>query len=370
MKYRKFGKTGEEVSVLGFGCMRFRTLSDGTTVDEDEAVRLVRAGIDGGINYVDTAWPYHNGESERILGKALQDGYRAKTHIATKSPVWFIKEPKDFDYYLDEQLKRLDTDHVDFYLFHALSEKLWENVKKLDLLSRMEAARDAGKIRHIGFSFHDTHDVFLSILDGFDWEFCQIQMNYVDIEHQAGMEGLEEVGRRGMGLVIMEPLLGGQLAALKSGPKGQMSNKKEEVEWGFDFLWNHPEVSTALSGMNTMGQLESNLLYASRAEPGMLSPEDKDMLLRVRQAFKEMTIAACTSCEYCLPCPAGIEIPLVLRSLNQSATLDVKQAKAFYDRMVVNGATSCLHCGSCEKKCPQHLTISDHMSNVAEMFKR
>ena len=373
MQYRKFGKTDFEVSALGFGCMRLPMIKGSTKktdVDEAEAIRMIRKAIDDGVNYLDTAWPYHDGASEAVLGKALKDGYRERVKIATKCPTWLVNSAEDFDSILDKQLKRLDIDKIDFYLLHNLYDTVWEDcVLKYDLLSRMEAAKAAGKIDYFGFSFHDEYDVFIDIINGYNWDFCQIQMNYNDIDYQATMKGLEEAGRRGMGVVIMEPLLGGKLTRLPEAAAKMMSDKKSPVEWGLDFLWNRPEVSVVLSGMSTMQHVEDNLLYAGRSSTGMLSQDDVDMLMRVRAAYKNLIIAPCTGCEYCLPCPAGILIPQLLEAYNRTATLGMSDAVDYYnERKGDVGADACLQCKQCEGECPQHILISDMMEKMAKIF--
>lgn len=372
MQYRKFGKTGLEVSALGFGCMRLPLKAGGATkadVDEQEAIRIIRAGIDGGVTYLDSAWPYHGGQSEVIIGKALKDGYREKVRLATKCPTWLMNSPEDFDKYLDIQMKRLDVGHIDFYLLHNLYDTEWsDRVLKHGLLKKMEEARAAGKIGYIGFSFHDNYDVFMEILNGYDWDFCQIQMNYIDIDYQATIKGLEEVGRRGMGLVVMEPLLGGKLTRLPEVPAKLLSKEKTPAEWGLDFMWNRPEVSVVLSGMSDMQQVQENIASADRSSVGMLSKDDIAMLMKVRAAYQNLIIAPCTVCEYCLPCPAGIAIPQLLEALNRTVTLGEEEAQAYYDQNADVGAEACLHCKKCEGECPQHIAISDLMNRMAGIF--
>ena len=236
MQYRPFGKTGESVSVLGFGAMRFET--ENGIIKEKEAVSLLRAAIDGGVNYVDTAYFYLEGQSEALVGRALRDGYREKVHLATKSPVFALESAEDFDRILNEQLERLETRTIDFYLLHSLSLKTYEEkVLGYGLLDKMEKARADGKIRHIGFSFHDSHEAFLKILNGYDgWDFCQLQLNYIDVENQAGLRGLEEAAAKGLGVIVMEPLLGGKLANPAPGVRAVLPSSRTPVEWALDFL--------------------------------------------------------------------------------------------------------------------------------------
>lgn len=311
----------EKVSALGFGCMRLPT-TDGDpnsgAFDETEAIRMIRHGINNGINYIDTAYYYHSGQSESLVGKALKDGYRGKTYLATKSPVFSLKKESDFERILEEQLARLQTDDIDFYLLHALNLDTWNNVVlKYDLLSKMEQAKAEGKIRHIGFSFHDSYEAFQTIVDGYGhWDFCQIQLNYIDITHQAGIKGLEYAASKGLGVVVMEPLLGGKLAAPTKTVAAELSPEKSPVEWALDFLWNRPEVSLLLSGMHTFQQVEDNLTYASRSSVGMLSEENLSMLARAKKVYDTMALVSCTKCSYCMPCPFGLDIPKIFEAYN------------------------------------------------------
>ena len=287
MKYRKFGSTGVEGSALGFGCMRL-PINEDKTINEEQAIAMIRHAIDSGVNYVDTAYPYHQGTSELVVGKALKDGYREKTYLADKLPVWLLEKEEDFDKYLDEQLEKLGTDHIDFYLLHALSrERFEEKVKKLNLTKKMEEAKAAGKIRYLGFSFHDSLDVFKEIVDYYPWDFCQIQYNYINLNYQAGTEGLKYAAGKGMGVVIMEPLLGGKLANLAEHVAEVVPDKKSQVEYALDFLWDKQEVSLLLSGMSAPEQVEQNLEYASRSEIGMVTEEDRQVYAKAKEIFED-----------------------------------------------------------------------------------
>lgn len=372
MNYRTFGKTGEKVSALGFGAMRLPVVENNgkTRIDEPEAIRIIRYAIDQGVNYIDTAYPYHNGESEALVGKALQDGYREKTFLATKSPVWQIQSAKDFDNILEEQLKKLQTDHIDFYLLHALDGQRFDNtVLKYDLLSKLQKAKESGKIRYMGFSFHDNNEAFHKIVDGWNlWDFCQIQMNYIDINHQAKLEGLEYAASKGLAVIIMEPLLGGKLANLPDNVRKELSSEKSQVEWALDFLWNRPEVSLLLSGMSSFEQTKQNITYASKANIDMLSEKELEMFARAKQIFDTMALVSCTKCRYCLPCPAGLDIPGIFEAYNTTVSKGKKQAQTLYETFSVR-ADACKSCHKCEKVCPQHIGISKTMKEISEKLK-
>ena len=375
MNYRKFGNTGVEISALGFGTMRLPT-TDGVplsaNIDEKEAIRLIRHAIDSGVNYVDTAYPYHGRTSETPVGKALADGYREKVYLATKSPVVLIEAEGDFDRILDEQLQKLNTDHVDFYLLHALDKKKWETVKKFNLLDKMKKARDAGKIRFMGFSFHDDLELFKTIVDSFDqWDFCQIQFNYINTDYQAGLEGLHYAAGKGLGVVIMEPLLGGALAAPSDALKNALSPKKSPVEWALDYLWNQPEVSLLLSGMGEMQQVEDNLTYASRSSVGMLSEKEVAMLAHAKEVYDSSILVPCTRCSYCMPCPFGLNIPAIYQAYNATSQSTMERAKTLYATATPEvSAIDCRKCRRCENVCPQHIPSSELMPKIAEVFGR
>lgn len=369
MRYRKFGNTGETVSALGFGCMRFPTIKENGQehIDQEEAIRMIRHAVDNGVTYLDTAYPYHGGESETLVGKALQDGYREKVLLATKSPMWSIKKPEDFDRILNEQLGKLQTDHIDFYLLHALDADHWENVVlKFDLLSRLKKAKEDGKVRHIGFSFHDQYPVFQRIVDGFDgWEFCQIQLNYIDLEYQAGIRGLEYAASKGLGVIVMEPLLGGKLANPPQPVADALPKSKPPVEWALDFIWNRPEVSLLLSGMSTMEQVEDNIVYAGNSAVDMLSGDEVKMMGEVRQTYLSMNLVPCTKCAYCMPCPFGLDIPGVYHIYNMTASAGMEKAKEAYARLE-GKADLCAKCKKCESVCPQHIESSVLMPKIAQ----
>lgn len=373
MQYRAFGNTGLSVSALGFGTMRLPTVDDkamGANLDETESIRLIRHAIDKGVNYIDTAYRYHDGNSELLVAKALADGYREKVYLANKSPIWLLETPEDFDRILDEQLEKCATDHFDFYLLHAINANTFaEKVKGLRLVDRMQKAKDAGKISHIGFSFHDQLPVFQEILEYTDaWEFCQIQLNYVDTDYQAGVEGLRMAAERGMGVIAMEPLLGGKLANPTGTMAERISQDRPPVQWALDWLWNQPEVSLLLSGMGDMEQVEQNLAYAEQSRVGCLNEAELAMLEDVHQAYLEETRIPCTRCSYCMPCPQGLDIPELFAAYNSvvGSTKPVAQRK--YAAIEVK-ASQCVKCGACEALCPQQLPISEHMKMLADFFE-
>ena len=369
MQYRKFGKMDVEVSALGFGTMRLPVNEDGS-IREEEAIRMIRDAIDHGVNYVDTAYPYHNRMSEVLTGKALQDGYREKVYLATKLPMWAMNSEEDFDRILNEQLEKLQTDHIDFYLFHALNRERYEKqVVGMNLLAKAEAAKAAGKIRHIGFSFHDDFAAFKEIVDGYDWEFCQIQYNYINTNYQAGTEGLRYAAEKGLGVVIMEPLLGGKLANPPQPVQDVLPKDRTPVEWAFDFLWNQPEVSLLLSGMSTHQQAEDNWQYAEKAAVGMLTDADVEMLKQAKAAYDSLALVPCTNCKYCMPCPFGLWIPKLFEIYNEVPYISAEHAAKSYAGQEVK-ADACRKCHRCEQYCPQNIKISERMTEIAEFFAR
>lgn len=369
MQYRTFGSTGIQVSALGFGCMRLPLLEDKVTVDEKEAVSIIRHAIDEGVNYIDTAYPYHNGTSELIVKKALEDGYREKVYVADKSPMWKLEKESDFDDILEEQLQKLGTDHIDFYLLHALNrERFEEKVVKFHLLDHMKAAREAGKIRHLGFSFHGDLQTFKDIIDYTDqWDFCQIQYNYINLDYQAGDEGLHYAADRGLAVVVMEPLLGGRLANLSDHVAEAFSKDKTAVEHAFDFLWNQKEVSLLLSGMGTRQQVEDNLVYAGRSSIGMLTQKELTAYGKAKEIYDRMSMVDCTGCAYCMPCPFGLDIPELFKTYNLYGLRGKEEAKAAYDKFQVR-SDACRSCHKCEKVCPQSIGVSQVMKKIAQLF--
>ncbi|MCE5299323.1 MAG: aldo/keto reductase [Spirochaetia bacterium] len=375
MQYRAFGKDGWKISALGFGAMRLPMMPDGRRVDEKEAIRIMRYGIDKGINYIDTAYFYHDGLSETIVGKMLKDGYRNKVRVATKSPVGLIKKPEDFDRILDEQLMRLDIDAIDNYLFHGIGDGGLSDIKKHDLFAKAEAAKAAGKIRHIGFSFHDKADAFIRVIDSYDkWEFCQIQYNYMDENNQAGTAGLKYAASKGLPVIVMEPLLGGKLARPPEDIKKMFSGyiiQRTPAEWGLQWVWNHPEVSVILSGMSKFEQVEENIKSANRSGANRLSGGELELISRAGEAFAKRQVIPCTKCEYCMPCPQGVAIPRNFELYNEGVIYgDPGGSRYAYKTWIKpeNMASACISCKICEEKCPQKIDISSWMTKVAAVL--
>lgn len=374
MQYRRFGTLDYAPSALGFGAMRLPVI-DGAhdRIDREAARELLKRAVDGGVNYVDTAYNYHGGTSEEWLGWALQGGLRERVKVATKLPSWKVERADDFDRYLGEQLERLGTG-IDFYLLHSLDEETWrEHVLAHDVLASAERALGDGRIGHFGFSFHDRYEAFELILGGSDlWSFCQIQYNFMDEEYQAGRRGLQLAAERGLAVVVMEPLRGGQLArptpaaeeAWAAGLAELRSAGRRPsdapVEWALRWLWDQPEVSLVLSGMSTLEQVEQNLRFADRAEVGGMTAEEQRVIAGVREAYRASTPIPCTGCRYCLPCPNGVAIPDILALYNDAvAYADVAGARMRYTWIDEGSrAGACTACGECEDRCPQHIAIA------------
>jgi len=365
MEKRTFGKTDLTPSILGFGMMRLKKKEDGT-IDEEWSIKTLRNAIDQGLTYVDTAYIY--GDSERVTGLCLQDGYRQKVTLATKLPPHLCTCEGDFERLLDEQLQRLQTDHIDAFLLHALSRNSWENfVLKYNLLECAERARKAGKIRYLGFSFHDNLETFQEILNGHDrWDFCQIQLNYMDTHYQAGLEGLELAHQKGLAVVIMEPLRGGYLANIPEEIAKQLP--KSPVESALDYLWNMKQVNVVLSGMSETEQVEQNLTYANSAYAGMLTDEERKAIEAVGDKIRASLSIPCTGCDYCNVCPKGIGIPEIFSIYNQFQ-LDGghRKAKTAYCALGDKNAEYCISCGLCAERCPQQIPIPQ---KLAEIHKR
>ncbi|MDF2881509.1 MAG: putative aldo/keto reductase [Clostridiaceae bacterium] len=377
MKYRKFGKTDFITSALGFGCMRLPVINgDHGKIDEENSIKLIRYGIDNGINYIDTAYPYHNGMSEILVGKALKDGYREKVKLATKMPVWLMEKYEDFDKYFNEQLEKLDTEYVDLYLLHALNKERIDKVVSLGVLEFLNEKVRQGKIKYVGFSFHDKLDVFKEIVDLYPWDFCQIQYNMLDENYQAGMKGLKYAASKGLAVVIMEPLRGGLLA--KTPSKEIMDvfkdgdENKSPAAWALSWILNQPEVSVILSGMNDINQIKENIDTANTVEANSLCDKELNTMENVKSMFKKKMKVGCTACEYCMPCTVGINIPKNFSLYNFSSMYDDLESYSNQYNSLDSKlkASACIECGKCEKACPQHLPIRSLLKEVNKALGR
>ncbi|MGL4209852.1 MAG: aldo/keto reductase [Candidatus Adiutrix sp.] len=384
MKKQKFGQTGLEVASLGFGCMRLPLdkPNDLTSINYSLSRQMLHKAIDNGVNYVDTAYPYHSkarhlpGESELFLAEALKGGYREQVHLATKLPTWLVESRRDMDKFLDEQLKRLNSPYVDFYLAHNLNYACWGKMKNLGVIGFMNEAIKDGRIKYAGFSFHDRYELFEEIMLSYDWALAQIQHNYLDIDYQAGERGLKLAVGRGAAVLIMEPLRGGFL--INHMPQ-ELCEYLHAIEptwslarWGLAWLWSKPESLVVLSGMSAMEHVVDNLDSAENHED--LSPRHLAALDKVRAFFKANIKVDCTSCGYCLPCPSGVSISKNFEFYNDYYLVDSDEVrtrtKYYYSAQMAQDewATHCTGCGQCQERCPQHIPISTVMPEIAKIF--
>ncbi len=383
MRYRKLGKTNVDVSLLGFGAMRLPMKGnpgglagfDPTVpIEEVEATRMVEHAIEQGVNYFDTAYGYHGGQSETFVGKALRD-HRKKVMIATKLPCWNIQSADDFEKLITEQLQKLCTDYLDVYLIHGLDAKMWAKVKDMGILEFMERQRSSGRIRFAGFSFHDDVKSFKNIIDAFDWDVCQIQYNFYDENHQAGKEGLQYAASKGIGVVVMEPLRGGKIVE-KIPPDIQKlwdsdADKKSPVDFAMRWVYSHKEVSTVLTGSSTLAQLADHTNLLKKPTADSLSAKDLAIIDKVRNAYRKMLKVDCTGCGYCMPCPNGVDIPRNFQLYNDNFLFAGAEFNAlFYNKMMNpdQRASGCFECLICVEKCPQKINIPEELKKVHALF--
>ncbi len=378
MQYRKFGKLDWKVSALGFGAMRLPVIDNNQAkIDEPLAIKMIRYAADNGVNYIDSGYMYHMGQSEVLVGKAIKDGYREKMKVVTKLPVNFMQKPDDIDRILNEQLQRLGIDKIDFYLLHGLSKIGWDKVREWNVLNWAEKQMAQGKIGRLGFSFHDTFDVFKEIVDGYDnWVLAQVLYNYMDENEQAGRKGVEYAASKGLAVVVMEPLRGGKLA--KDPPPDPVAKviknakpKRRGVEWALHWVWNQPEISMLLSGMSTMEQVVDNVKIADSSKPGIYKAADLEVIKKIKEAYKSLSPIPCSGCRYCMPCPNKVEIPRVFQIYNDAVMYDdIMGGKFMY-----NGpfgitqdqrADQCTECEECLEKCPQKINIPDWLKKAHE----
>ena len=374
MHYRTVPKTGEKLSALGFGAMRLPTKR--LKIDEERAIQQIRYAIDNGVNYVDTAVPYHSGESEKLVGKALQDGYREKVNIATKLTPFMVEKREDMDKILDIQLRKLKTDHIDYYLLHGLDANSWKKMQNLGVLEFLDRVKARGEIRNAGFSFHGDRRTFKEIIDSYDWEFCQIQYNFLDENTQAGTEGLQYAASKNLAVMIMEPLMGGMLADNLPKEVVQIydtaNEKRTAAEWGLLWVWNHPEVTVVLSGMNSEHHIRDNIETCNNALPGSMTSGELAVIDKVVGVYQKLIQVQCTGCSYCMPCPFGVNIPGCFQSYNQFSMVPKNRlmTRGFYGMQLMGGMSSpadaslCTNCGKCVQVCPQHIAIPDELKKV------
>ncbi len=365
MEYIDLGQTGLKVSRFGLGCMRLPQ-------EEEESIKIVRHAVDHGINYLDTAYMYKN--NEVLVGKALRDNYREKVVLATKSPIWHIEKHEDFERLLDEELMRLGTDYIDVYLLHNLNPKHWETVQRHDGLTFLDKMVKKGKIRHKGFSIHNTFPAFKEILDSFDWEMAQIQMNILDENQQVTIDSLPYAAAKGVPLVIMEPLRGGSI--LTDPPREVLDLidsfpvKRSLAEWCFRWLYNRPEISVILSGVKSIEQLQDNLAIFENSASGVMSAEEQELIKAIQKIFESQKAIPCTDCKYCLPCPQGVNIPKVFNMFNRNQMTKPHNVQkiAYRCEMIFNKSSGdhCAACGQCEEKCPQKLPIMELLKTAHE----
>ena len=381
MLYRKMPKNGDKLSIIGFGAMRLPTKQDGS-IDEEKATQMIHYAIDNGVNYIDTAWPYHMGESEPFLGRVLAEGYREKVKLATKMPQWMVKNLDDMDSFLNKQLERLNTDHIDYYLLHSLVGSSWKTIRDLGVNDFLDRAKADGRIINAGFSYHGNGEDFKDVVDGYDWDLCQIQYNFLDEDIQAGRKGLEYAASHDLGVVIMEPLRGGNLTA--PVPCEIMDIWKEAdimrspAEWALRWVWNHPDVTVVLSGMTEPYHVEENLKSAEEGLADSLTAKELKLIDRVADKYRELMTINCTGCRYCMPCPQVVDIPACFETYNNLYMFGGK------DRLMImyaaklggilrgaerNLASQCVQCGQCLNACPQHLPIPQLLERVVEEFE-
>ena len=374
MKYRSIPRSKDKLSALGFGCMRFPTDADGK-IDEEQSFAMLHEAFQAGVNYFDTAWGYHNGESEPFLGRFLHQIDRRQVFVATKLPCWLVKTREDMDEYLTNQLDRLQTDYIDYYLLHALNKKSWNQMLDLGVLDFLTQAKANGKIRHIGFSFHDDYATFSRIIRAFDWDFTQFMLNYLDTTYQAGLRGLKLAASRKVGIISMEPLRGGKLA--HSLPQDvedfwqKSGSSLSPLERALTWVWNIPECTVLLSGMSDLDQVRQNLRLANNARVNTLSPKDLRVYSKVRKAYLSRIPYLCSECRYCMPCPFGVNIPGVLGFYSEALMFGEghRNHKEYFAFIKEDSrADRCTKCGACAPKCPHHIDIPHWMGNIADFY--
>ncbi len=369
MEKRKLEKLGIETSLLGFGCMRFPVTAEGK-IDEPEAEKMLDKAIAAGVNYIDTAYPYHNGESEPFVGRVLKKYDRENLYLATKLPPWEVKSLEDAKRVFSKQLERLQTDYIDFYLLHAMNRGSWNEMLKLGVVEYCEQLQKEGKIRYLGFSFHDSYEAFEEIINYRDWDFCQIQLNYMDVDEQAGMKGYKLAEEKQVPLVIMEPIKGGTLAAFSEDLTAKLNAvtpNASTASFALRWVGSLPNVKVILSGMSTMEQVDDNLSTFTEFKP--LCEKEYETIAEVVDTLKSRVQNGCTGCRYCMPCPAGVNIPGNFKVWNTYHTYqNYNVVKWSWENELgeAKQAKNCIQCGKCEQACPQKLNIREDLKKVQE----
>lgn len=375
MQYRN-DRNGKPISILGYGCMRFT--KNGNAIDIDKAEKEVMEAINGGVNYLDTAYIYPG--SEAAVGEILSRNHcRDQVSIATKLPQYLIKSEAALDKYFKEQLSRLKTDRIDYYLMHMLTDiAAWEKLVKLGITEWIAKKKETGEIINIGFSFHGNTEMFIQILEAYDWDFCQIQYNYLDEHSQAGKKGLLAAAAKGIPVIIMEPLRGGKLVDLLPDKAKQIIDeypkKRTPAEWAFRWLWNQPEVTCVLSGMNSIEMVQENVAHASKAQAGEFTEEDFELIEKIKQEINANIKVGCTGCGYCMPCPKGVDIPTAFRCYNHMYTENKSSGRMEYLQITalqknMSDIKHCVECGKCESHCPQHIAIRQKLKEAGKALQ-
>ncbi|MBF4693862.1 aldo/keto reductase [Fusibacter ferrireducens] len=372
MQYREVQSTGDQVSILGYGGMRFPVVAG--KIDEEKATEFLKKAIEAGVNYIDTAYFYHGGQSEIFLGKFLSSGYREQVKIATKMPPWSVQRASDLSKIFEDQRRKLKVDCIDYYLLHALNRETWTKFNSMNALTFLKTLKSERKIDHVGFSFHGDRTLFKEIIDAYPWDFCQIQYNLLDDLNQAGKAGLEYAASKGIAVFVMEPLRGGSL--VKNLPEKVLEayrafdDTRSPAEWALRWIWNHPGVTMVLSGMTEQQHLQDNLLYAERSGIQIMSREELRIISDVKAVYHKLQKIPCTGCQYCMPCPFGVDIPRCFDLYNSVFLLNQKKMKGFYWLQLggANGAPSyaslCKNCGKCLEHCPQSIQIPQRLIEV------
>ncbi|OON97056.1 MAG: hypothetical protein ATN31_08780 [Candidatus Epulonipiscioides saccharophilum] len=373
MQYRQLIPGGDNLSIIGYGCMRFP--SKNGRIDEVLTNEQLLFAYGKGINYFDTAYPYHGGKSEVILGEFIKkNDIRSKVFIADKMPVYLVNKTEQFETFFQTQLKRLDTDYIDYYLMHSLgSLEGWEDLKKLGILEFIDEHKKNGSIRYVGFSFHGKAEEFTKIIDDYNWDFCQIQYNYLDETNQAGTAGLEYAYAKNIGVIVMEPLRGGNLAAkAPTKVKEMIENfepKRSAAFWALRWIFNHKEVSVVLSGMNNINHIKDNIYCANNTQPDSMTEKELQLIEDIKKVYQELMLVPCTGCNYCMPCPVNVDIPGIFAEYNNNSFFGGIIPKVFYAQKFVggimgveqSGANLCIECGKCMTRCPQNIQIPEKL---------